>query len=224
MSIARDAHERQRRRIGRQPRQRPAAAAGPCSASSARSRMTGRACTPAGRFVARWVKSSSLRLAFTTRNSLSLPRLATIRSSRMPPASLVSRRVALPAGLQADDVAGHQPFQRRGGGGAGQHRLAHVGDVEQRRLRAAVQVLGHHAAAAARGQVAGQVVLHRHGIAGEPDHARAQAAVPRVQRRGLQRLGGRVVGQGVLDHGPLRRQVIRSAMTPTRLTPLCRGT
>ena len=59
------------------------------------------------------------------------------------------QRVALPARLQAGDVAGHQRLQRRGGGGAGQRRLAHVGDVEQRRLGAAVQVLGQHAAAAA---------------------------------------------------------------------------
>ena len=66
--------------------------------------------------------------------TVSSPRLATIRSSRMPPASLVSRRVALPAGLQPDDVARHQPLQRRRRGGAGQHRLAHVGDVEQRCL------------------------------------------------------------------------------------------
>ena len=49
---------------------------------------------------------------------------------------------------------------------------------------AAVQVLRHHAAAAARRQVAGEVVLHRHGIAGEPDHAGTEAAVPGIQRGG----------------------------------------
>ena len=67
-------------------------------------------------------------------------------------------------------------------------------------LRPAVQMLGHHAAAAARGQVAGEVVLHRHGIAGERHHAGAVAAVPGVERRGQQRRGRGVVWQGVLDH------------------------
>ena len=59
------------------------------------------------------------------------------------------QRVALAAGLQAGDVARHQPLHHCGGGGAGQRGLAHVRHVEQRRLVAAVQVFGQHAAAAA---------------------------------------------------------------------------
>ena len=50
-------------------------------------------------------------------------------------AGLVGQQaVALAARLEPDDVARHQPFQRRGGVGALQAGLAHMGDVEQRRL------------------------------------------------------------------------------------------
>ena len=44
------------------------------------------------------------------------------------------QRVALPPRLQPEQVAGHQPLQRSRGVGAGQRRLAHMRDVEQRGL------------------------------------------------------------------------------------------
>ncbi len=83
-----DAHERQRGGLRAEPRH-DGGGGGPCRASRARS-SSGRSRTPAGRLAAMWVKSTSLRLALTTRNRRSSPRFATIRSSMMPPASLVS--------------------------------------------------------------------------------------------------------------------------------------
>jgi hypothetical protein len=87
------------------------------------------------------------------------------------------QRVALATRLQTKQVARHQPFERRSGAGARQRRLAHMRHVEQRCLGATVQVLGQHA-----------LVLHRHGIAGERHHARAESAVPRIEWRRLQLL------------------------------------
>ena len=77
---------------------------------------------------------------------------------------------------------GTRRFQRGRDVGSGEHRLPHVRDIEQPGVRARMQVLGHDAALAARGEVAGQVVLHRHGVAGERHHAGAVAAVPGVER------------------------------------------
>ena len=59
-------------------------------------------------------------------------------------------------------------------------------DVEQPRLRPGVQMLGHDAASAACGEVAGEIVLHRHGIAGERHHPGTMAAVPVVERNRVQ--------------------------------------
>jgi predicted pyridoxine 5'-phosphate oxidase superfamily flavin-nucleotide-binding protein len=78
-------------------------------------------------------------------------------------ASLVEQEgVALAAGLDADDVAGDKALEHGGGSGPGEHGLAHVGDVEQGGVGAAVQVLGDDAAAAARGERGREVVLHGH--------------------------------------------------------------
>ena len=135
-----------------------------------------------------WAKSMSLRLALTTRKAGR--RQVGDHQVVEDAAGLVGQqRVALPAGLERRDVAGHQPLQRRGRAVALQRRLAHVGDVEQRGVGAAVQVLGHDAGG----------VLHRHGVAGEGHHARAQLAVQRVERGGRQRLVGRRAGS--LGHG-----------------------
>ena len=98
------------------------------------------------------------------------------------------QRVALPARLQAEQIAGHQPLQRGGRGGASECRLAHVRDVEQRGLRPAMQVLGQHA-----------LVLHGHRVAGELHHPRTERAVPGVQRHGPQLLGCWIVRQRVFD-------------------------
>ena len=105
-------------------------------------------------------------------------------------AGLVGQQgVALAAGLQAEHVAGDQAFECGRSRGAGQRGLAHVGDVEQGGLGAAVEVLGQHA-----------LVLDGHGVAGELHHAGAVGAMPRVERGGLQRLGRGVVRQRILDH------------------------
>ena len=183
-----------------------AAAAGPCKASSARS-SSGVRVTESGRLAAMWAKSTSLRLALTTRNR----RFASeARDHEVvdDAAGLVGQqRVALAAGLQAERC-------RRGPGAPArrrrpwpvQHRLAHVRDVEQSGVVAAVQMFGHDAAFAARGEVAGEVILHRHGIAGERHHPGAVAAMPGVERGRLQGRGGGVVWQSVLSHTASPRQ------------------
>ena len=96
--------------------------------------------------------------------------------------------VFLPAGLEDLHIGGGDAFQRRGGAFAHQFGLAHVGDVEQRRRGAALQVFL---------QDAGRV-LHGHGIAREGHHAPAQFAVQRRQRRFEQGLVG-------IGHGASRR-------------------
>ncbi len=83
-----DAHERQRGGLRAEPAI-TAAAAGPCSASSARSVM--RSQLHAGRQVGGDVgEVDVLAAGVDHQEQPSSPRLATIRSSRMPPASLVS--------------------------------------------------------------------------------------------------------------------------------------
>ena len=87
----------------------------------------------------------------------------------MPPPSLVKQRVALPPRLQPDDVHRHQPLQRRRrvreAPDSAAARLAHVADIEEPRGRPRVQVLLHDAGR----------VLHRHRVAGERHHPRAEA-------------------------------------------------
>ncbi len=116
------------------------------------------------------------------------------------------QRVALAAGFQAGDIAGDQPFERCCHVGSGERGLAHVRDVEQPGVSAGMKMLRENASFAAGGEVAGQIVLHRHGIARERHHAGAVAAVPGVERGRLQRRGGGVVWQSVLNHTFLREQ------------------
>ncbi len=97
------------------------------------------------------------------------------------------QRVALPPGLEARDVAGHQPLQRRRRIRSVQAGLAHVGDVEQGGVGAAMQMLGHDAGG----------VLHRHRISGERHHAAAKLAMQGIERGGLQ--GG--VSRGGVSRG-----------------------
>ena len=125
----------------------------------------------------RCARSSALQAALTTSSRWS-PRLANIRSSRMPPASSVKSAVALPPRRQPEHVHRHQPLQRRRRVGESararpQRDLAHVAHVEQPGRRAGVQVLL---------QDAGRV-LHRHVVAGEGHHPRPERHVQRVQRR-----------------------------------------
>ncbi|MNE42448.1 hypothetical protein D3C80_1365740 [compost metagenome] len=89
-------------------------------------------------------------------------------------------RVALHAHWQVDDVDRHQGFQGLGRIGTAQADLAHVRDVEQAGLIAAVQMLFHHP----------QRVLDRHVVAGERHHARTQFQVQGVQRGLEQCFGG----------------------------------
>ena len=91
--------------------------------------------------------------------------------------------VALPARLDAQHVARHQRLQRRRGIGAVQADLAHVRHVEQRRTLPALHVLRHDAGGE----------LHRQLIAGKGHHAAAQPAMQRVQRRGAQDVGIRIL-------------------------------
>ncbi len=86
--------------------------------------------------------------------------------------------VALAAGFQAGDVAWHQAFQRGRDIGSGERCLAHMRHIEQSCVGARMQMFGQNAAAAAGGEIAGRIVLHRHGVAGERHHAGAVTAVP----------------------------------------------
>ena len=87
--------------------------------------------------------------------------------------------VALLARSQADDVDRNQRLQRGRGVVAGQPELAHVRDVEQHRRLAALPVLGEDALR----------IRHRHRVAGERHHLRAELEVQRMQRRVQQRRG-----------------------------------
>ena len=93
--------------------------------------------------------------------------------------------ILLPAGLQADEVAGHDLLEGRQRRDAAQPGLAHVADVEQAGVLAGPEVLLHHAIG----------VLNRQLIAGERHHPPAQRHVGGVQRRGLEGLLGHTCGQ-----------------------------
>ncbi len=123
------------------------------------------------------------------------------------------QRIALPTRFQPQYVARHQPLQRCGGGGTRQACLAHVRDIEQRGMCAAVQMLGQNA-----------LILERHRIAGELDHASPERAVPGIERHGLQWLGVGIVRQRVLDQWSAPQEVMHRRCVPMPMTPLCRGT
>ena len=161
-------------------------------------------------------------------------------------------RVALAAGREADDVAGHERFERARDRlviGADQKRLAHMRDIEQAGLIAHVIVLGDDAVG----------VLHRHVVAGERHHAGPARDMERMQRGLLERSGSRghdgVAGRnrcglggmfgrdrrrgshirrrvglggglrlGVGRLGHVRFRIGDSRGQPTRSSPLCRGT
>ena len=79
---------------------------------------------------------------------------------------------------QVDHVHRHQALQRLRRRVAQQLDLAHVRNIKQRRLVAAVAVLGEDAAG----------VVHRHVVARKRHHLGAEFAVQGVQRRGQQRV------------------------------------
>ncbi len=74
------------------------------------------------------------------------------------------------------DVGRRQRFESPGGVGSFQIGLTHVRDVEQAGGGAGVQVFGQNAGRK----------LHRHVVAGERNHARAQLHMQRVKRRAQQ--------------------------------------
>ena len=81
--------------------------------------------------------------------------------------------VALLARRQVNHIHRHQAFKRCGCLTPDQAQLAHMRHVKQAGGAAGMQVFGHQACR----------VLHRHGVAGEWHHARAQIDVQIVQRR-----------------------------------------
>ena len=98
---------------------------------------------------------------------------------------------------------GTRALQRCGRTRSAQADLAHMRDVEQPGRAAHRMVFGQRA-----------LVLHRHRPAGKAHHARAQAAMQGVQRRGAQSGDGDRIGQGGYSG---HRQV--SAGRPASLTP-----
>ncbi len=82
-------------------------------------------------------------------------------------------RVAHLSWTQRLDIAGRQALQGAGGGGALKNCLSHMGDVEQARARAGVQMLLQNAGG----------VVHRHGVAGEGRETCAKLLMQFIQRR-----------------------------------------
>ena len=121
--------------------------------------------------------SASLQAALTIRNRSSSRRVI-IRSSRMPPSSLVKKRVALLARRQVDHVDRHQrsrapPRHRRRSGAAGPCARRRTAPPTSRQCRCSARMPA--------GYDTGIVV------AGERHHLRAELEVQRVQRRLQQR-------------------------------------
>ena len=160
------------------------AAAGPCRASSARSSVTVElhACR---RFVARWVEIVVLATGIHDEEQ---PVVAEVRHHQVVEnaAGFVGEQaVTLPLGLQPDAcrLAPTVPARRRR-----RCRSASPGPCGRRRTGTACERQCRCSAITPPRQRAARSPFRsycdRHGIAGEPDHARAQPAVPRVQRRG----------------------------------------
>ena len=85
-------------------------------------------------------------------------------------------RVAHAVVAEAFDVGRDQRLERRLHIGTAQHGLAHMRDVEQRRFGAALLMLFDDS----------RWILHRHVVAGERHHARAERLMEGVERRGLE--------------------------------------
>ena len=96
--------------------------------------------------------------------------------------------VAHGAGGEAGDVGGNERLQRARRALAAHADLSHVGDVEQHRPGAGVQVLGEDAGG----------ILHRHLVARERHHPGAQLDV-QVVKRGASERKTRGVAHGVLQ-------------------------
>ena len=84
------------------------------------------------------------------------------------------QRIFGPRLLEDGEVGGEQGFEPLLRLGAGDEQLAHMADVEQAGRGAGPQMLGDD-----------PLILDRHRVAGERDHAPAFGAVPAVEREGL---------------------------------------
>ena len=217
-----DAHERQRRRLRRQPAPAPRRPAGP-AAPAGRGPACGIRLHRSGRSARRWAKSSVLAAGVDHQEQ---PVVAQIGDHQVveDAAGLVGeQRVALPPGLQAGDVAGHQRLQRRGGAGAG---AASPGPCARRRT-----------APPARGS-AGARPARRRGSA--PPARRSSRTAPASRSRRTAPCGrpARDAAHRAAWSAAVRRRIVgrcsrstvRSATRspagdmPAGATPLCRGT
>ena len=106
------------------------------------------------------------------------------------------------------EVAGHEGLQGRGHVFTTQDDLAHVGDVEQRRVFTRMQVFGDNA-----------LVLHRHFVAGNRHHPGAPFAVQGVKRC-LFEVSALDIVHAVLQQ--VRRHV-RPGIIGRRMPPLSRN-
>ena len=59
---------------------------------------------------------------------------------------------------------------------------------------------------------------------GHGHHAGAEGAMPGIQRRGLQRPGGGVIRQRIVDHWQAPQSRSQAGNMPVLMTPLCRAT
>ena len=90
--------------------------------------------------------------------------------------------------LLGREISRHQGLQRAVRILAVDQQLTHVADVEQPRILAGPQMLGHDA-----------VILDRHRIAGEGDHPAAAVAVPLVERQAGLHVSGLIHFSGPFD-------------------------
>ena len=118
--------------------------------------------------------------------------------------------IARAAGGKPGDIGGDDPLQRRREAAATRLRreakLAHMGDVEQPRLAAGLQMLRQYAGG----------ILHRHVIAGEGHHLGAELEMQIVERGAFQRR---------FDHHILQQIAApRPGLAAWLRCPLCRRT
>src|SRR4051794_24126262 len=120
-------------------------------------------------------------------------------------------RVALAPGRERGNVGRHQRLELPRRIRPGQHRLAHMRDIEQPRLLARMQMLRDNPS----------FVLDRHRIAGERHHARALRHVQLIEGRSGERLsrGDSEIGQSTLRAW---RDMGRTARPSVHAPPLSR--
>ena len=148
-----------------------AAAAGPCSASSARSLSSSTRC--AGSSARAQMREVGLAAGGVDHHGKAARDAAHDQVVEHAALRVGQHGVAQAAFAEAREVARHQGLEGLRGVLAMHQHLAHVRDVEQRGRVAALPVLGHDAGG----------ILHGQGPAGEIDHPGAALVVHRMQRR-----------------------------------------